>query len=217
MVDKDAVRRAYDDLAAIYAEQRADNGHGLEVLAQFLDSLSTPSVVLDAGCGQGTPVLPEVSTTATAVGVDFSREQLRLATEHAPDASLVQGDMTTLPFRSATFDAVVAYWSLIHVPMDDHQTVLEEFARVLRPGGRILVTEGTEEWIGENPDWLDSGVTMEWNIAGANATRDQLRNAGFAIVDRWGVPDSLESETSDSPEEDEDEHPWRFIAARLET
>lgn len=213
MVDKDTVRRSYDELADVHAAQRSEDGRGTEILLQFLDSLSGSAYVLDAGCGQGTPVLSQLSGATTALGVDFSREQLGLAADNAPDASLIQGDMTTLPFASSTFDAVVAYWSLIHVPMADHQTVIDEFARVLRPDGRVLLCEGTTEWIGENPDWLDSGVGMEWNIAGAKATQDQLRNTGFAIVDQWGTPSSLEA---DRKNEEEDEVPWTFFSAQLE-
>ncbi|MFC4439316.1 MULTISPECIES: class I SAM-dependent methyltransferase [Natrialbaceae] len=224
MVEKDAVRRSYDELAETYAAQRSENGRGTQILEGFLESLSDPSRVLDAGCGQGTPVLSRLSDSTRAFGVDFSREQLKLAAGNAPDAVLVQGDMTTLPFERSTFDAVVAYWSLIHVPMDDHQAVIDEFARVLRPGGRILLCEGTNRWAGENPDWLESGVKMEWNIAGAETTRDQLRNAGFEIVDEWGVPDepdedSADEEADDADEEvdeDADEHPWTFFSARLE-
>lgn len=213
MVEKDAVRRAYDELADIHAAQRTENGRGIEILTQFLDSLSDPTYVLDAGCGQGTPVLSQVTVSLPAVGVDFSREQLRLAADSVSDASLVQSDMTTLPFDDSTFDAVVAYWSLIHVPMDDHQTVIDEFARVIRPDGRILLCEGTNEWVGENPDWLDSGVKMEWNIAGAKTTRDQLQNAGFIVVDRWGIPSSLEA---DRNKEDDNDEPWTFFSAQLD-
>lgn len=215
MVEKDAVRRAYDELAETYATQRSENGRGEEILAQFLDSLSEPTRILDAGCGQGTPVLARIRTVATAVGVDFSREQLRLAQGSVPDVSLLQSDMTDLPFTDGIFDAVIAYWSLIHVPMEDHQTVIDEFARVLRPKGRLLVCEGTDEWAGENPDWLDSGVEMQWNIAGAKVTRDQLRNAGFTIVDRWGVPETLEEDEDDLGEEDDD-LPWTVFAAQLD-
>lgn len=210
MVERDDVRRAYDDLADAYAAERAEGDRGTEILEGFLDSLRDPARVLDAGCGGGTPVLARLSASTTAVGVDLSRGQLLLAAENAADARLVQGDMVTLPFGADSFDAAVAYWSLIHVPMEDHPTVLEEFARVLRPGGRLLLCEGTDEWAGRNPDWLGSGVGMAWNMAGAERTRDQLRSAGFAVVDSWRTPPSLEADRED------DGRPWTFLSARLE-
>ena len=234
MVEKDTVRRSYDELAETYAAHRSENGIGMVALGEFLDAVPESSRndssnslrILDAGCGQGTPVLSRLTETATAVGVDFSREQLRLAEENAPDAARLQGDMTDLPFDDDAFDAIVAYWSLIHIPMADHQAVLDEFARVLTPGGRALVCEGTNEWAGDNPDWLDSGVEMQWNIAGAEATREQLRTAGFEITDCWGGPETLEedeeSEAGDERDEDDsepadDDLPWTFFAARLDT
>ncbi|WP_158058460.1 class I SAM-dependent methyltransferase [Halorussus halophilus] len=222
MVEKDAVRRSYDELAETYAAYRSENGVGMDVLAEFLDSLAELESerdsysILDAGCGQGTPILRRLSEDATAVGIDFSSEQLRLATENAPDAALLQSDMTELPFEDDSFDAVVAYWSLIHVPIDDHQAVIDEFARVLRPGGRVLVCEGTNEWVGDNPDWLDSGVEMQWEIAGADETREQLETAGFEITDSWGVPETLEEDEDESSEaESEDDHPWTLFAGEL--
>jgi ubiquinone/menaquinone biosynthesis C-methylase UbiE len=199
MSDRDAVRRAYDEMAETYAAERSEDGRGMEILADFLDSLSDEPCVLDAGCGQGTPVLRRLAAAtdtdaANPVGLDFSAGQLRLASENVPDAPLVRGDMTALPFRDDAFDAVTAFHSLIHVPFGDHRTVLDEFARVLRPGGRVLLTEGCEEWSGENPDWLDSGVEMQWDIAGAAATKEQLTDAGFAVVGEWEVVDTLNDE-----------------------
>ncbi|XVH33665.1 class I SAM-dependent methyltransferase (plasmid) [Haloferacaceae archaeon DSL9] len=213
MVDKDGVRRSYDELAAVHAAQRNEDDYGTAILAEFLERLSDSALVLDAGCGQGAPVLSRFGAAARAVGLDFSREQLRLAADNAPKSDLTQGELTALPFTAAAFDAIVAYWSLIHVPMDDHQAVLDEFARALRPGGRVLLCEGTTRWIGENQDWLGSGVKMEWNIAGAKATRTHLRWAGFTIVDEWGSPSSLRA---DADEEDDDAVPWTFFAARLD-
>ncbi|WP_247003649.1 class I SAM-dependent methyltransferase [Halosolutus gelatinilyticus] len=219
MVEKDAVRRSYDELADVYAARRPENDRGTGILETFLGSCSArsePIRVLDAGCGQGTPVLSRVSDGARAVGLDFSRGQLRLAADAAPDAALVQGDMTALPFATGAFDAAVAYWSIIHIPMDDHQSVIDEFARVLRPDGRLLLCEGTNEWAGENPDWLDSGVEMQWNIAGADATREQLRSAGFTIVDRWGAPETLAADEDEADSDVDDDLPWTFFSARLD-
>jgi ubiquinone/menaquinone biosynthesis C-methylase UbiE len=207
MVDKDAVRRSYDDLAETYAAERAEDGRGIHILGQFLSSLPKAAHVLDAGCGQGTPVLRQLSELATAVGMDFSRTQLGLATENAPRASLIQGDMTNLPVKSSLIDAITAYHSLIHIPIEEHQLVIDEFARILRPGGRLLLSEGPDEWNGSNPNWLGSGTEMQWYIAGAEATREHLRAAGFTIVNEWG--------TDDTSTED-DEH-WVFFSAQLDT
>ncbi|MFP9062592.1 class I SAM-dependent methyltransferase [Natrialbaceae archaeon A-chndr2] len=221
MVSPERVRRAYDDLADVYAAQRSEGGPSLAILTEFIDGLDEPTVILDAGCGQGTPVLARLTESTTAVGLDFSREQLRLASQNAPESALAQADMTALPFEAGSFDAVVAYWSLIHVPNAAQPLMLEECARVLRPGGRLLVCDGTTDWAGENPDWLDSGVEMEWDIAGASTTRRQLEDAGFSITERWAISQDVESDgdekvSLDPDDPDEVDYPWTFLAATLE-
>lgn len=202
-----SVRHAYDVIAETYATQRSEGTLGVEVLDRFLDSLPENARLLDAGCGQGTPVLARSTDSITAVGMDFSRGQLQLAWEHVSDGVLVLGDMTTLPFRDETFEAVTAYHSMIHVPMDEHRTVIDEFARVLRPDGRLILSEGLTEWSGENPDWLDSGVEMRWNMAGPETTEEQLRTAGFSIWNEWTVGDELA---------DDDDAQKLFLLAQLD-
>ncbi len=205
MVEKDAVRRGYDGLAEAYAADRNEDGLGSEVLARFRDELPGSARVLDAGCGQGAPVLRELTAAAAATGIDISRAQLELAAESVPDTALAQGDMAALPFRDDAFDAVTAYHSLIHVPQGQHQGVIDEFARVLADDGRLLVSEGPAEWTGENPNWLDTGVEMQWHIAGAEETRRHLRNAGFVVERTWNTPDT--------PEKDDER--WVFFSARV--
>jgi ubiquinone/menaquinone biosynthesis C-methylase UbiE len=194
VVDKEVVREGYDELAPDYAEQREAVGDGVEALEAMLADLPADSRVLDAGCGQGTPVLERIETEATGVGADLSRGQLGLAAGNVPTAALAQTDMTRLPFTEGAFDAVTTYYSLVHIPEGDHQIVIDEFARVLRPGGRAIVIEGTNEWRGSNSDWLDSGTEMQWHIVGPDATREQLRNAGFEVREERVVGGSLEEE-----------------------
>jgi len=205
MVDKDAVRRGYDDAADAYAAARDDEGRDVDLLEEFLGQLPPTARLLDVGCGGGRPVLSRAGDTA-AVGVDISRTQLERAARTAPGVPLVQADMTSLPVRDGSFDAVTAYHSLIHVPIDDHRAVVEEFARVLRPGGRALLSEGPDEWHGTNPDWLESGVEMQWHIAGADATRGHLRDAGFEVLDERGTTHSF----------DGDDERWVYFDARLD-
>jgi len=210
MVEKETVRRAYDGIAETYAAHRSADPPELGLLGPFLDALPERPRVLDAGCGQGDPVLARLDRAASPVGVDFSREQLRLAA--AVSTPLVQGDLAALPFDAGAFDAVVAYYSLIHIPRDEHRTVVDEFARVLHPGGRLLLHEGTTAWEGTNPDWLDTGVEMQWHIAGAETTRDHLRDAGFTVVETHHVPETLEEESEDGDRD----LPWVFFVARLD-
>jgi SAM-dependent methyltransferase len=219
MSERDDVRRAYDALAETYAAQRSRDSIEMALLDRLLDSVPRDARVLDAGCGQGAPVLERIAESAAGVGLDFSREQLRLATENAPTAALVRGDMTRLPFRDDAFDGATAYYSLIHVPLDDHRTVVDELARVLRPGGRLIVSEGMEEWCGSNPDWLGSGVEMRWNVAGAERTRAQLDSAGFSVLDVRTVAENLpedgEDEDEEAAEDDGDDVRHPFFLAEL--
>jgi len=201
MKERNDIRQAYDKLAETYATGRSKNGRDIDILAEFLSALPERPQILDAGCGQGAPVLRRLNATATGYGLYFSREQLLLASENISEVPLLQGDITQLPLDHDVVDAIVAYHTLIHVPTDDQKAAIGEFSRVLRPGGQLLLSDGPVEWSGANPDWLDTGVEMQWDIAGVDATREHIQNAGFTIFDEWDV--------------DEGEH-WMFLAAQLD-
>ena len=202
---RDAVRRAYDEMAETYADQRADDPPELDLLGDLTARLDDGARVLDAGCGQGTPVAARLAERFDVTGLDFSRAQLALAARAVPDAGFVRGDMTALPFADDSFDAVCAFYSIIHVPTEEHPTVIREFARVLRPGGSLLLSAGGEAWEGANPDWLESGVEMRWSFPALDATLGQLSDAGFGVEDDRIVRDDLGDEGSAFP----------FVLARL--
>ncbi|WP_276252904.1 class I SAM-dependent methyltransferase [Halomontanus rarus] len=192
MDERQAVQTAYDEIADHFADVTADEPTSERAqsrpvpVKRFCEALEADDDVLAAGCGGGDAALEAAGETG--VGLDFSREQLARARANVP-AALVRGDMTALPFAADSFDAVAALYSLIHVPVDEHRTVLAEFARVLRPGGTLLVTEGGVEWTGTNPDWLDSGTEMRWSMAGPDATHEDLEVCGFDVRGVWNVPD----------------------------
>jgi len=205
MDEKKTVREGYDDLAETYARQRSPPEREVATVDRFFESLSTPARLLDAGCGQGGPVLSRRPDEIDAVGVDLSRGQLDYATQSVPEVALAQGDISRLPLKPDSVDAVTACHSLIHLPGEQHQRVIDEFARVLRPGGRVLLSEGTGRWEGSNPDWLGSGTEMAWTIVGAETTREQLRSAGFTIVEESTAGDELADEEAE----------WLFFTGEL--
>jgi SAM-dependent methyltransferase len=123
----------YDGLAAWYeaiARPSADfSRQGLVSLLGGGDGLC-----LDLGCGPGLYAGILGDTGRRVVGVDISRDQLRLAKAREVVAA---ADASHLPFRDRSFDDVACIW--VHGDLDDLPAVLAEVARVLRPGGRLLL------------------------------------------------------------------------------
>jgi SAM-dependent methyltransferase len=99
--------------------------------------------VLDAACGTGRYSLPLAEAGARVCGLDSSEEMLSHARGKATERGLAPdlriGDLHALPFEDESFDLVVSGLALCHIP--DLSPVMAEFARVLRPGGRLIVSD----------------------------------------------------------------------------
>ena len=103
--------------------------------------------VLDVAAGPGNVAVELVARGAVRVtALDLSYNMLAEgARRHPPGIDWVNGDAQNLPFEDDSFDAVTISFGLRNVP--DPQRALREFARVLRPGGRVVVCEFA------NPTW----------------------------------------------------------------
>lgn len=197
---RSTVRSGYDAMAATYDAERGGDPAANEGLVALRESLPDQPRVLDLGCGAGEGPL-QFLPDEHAVGLDFSGEQLRLARERV-DADLVTGEMTALPFRVDSFDAVTAFYSVIHLPVESHGDCYAEVAGVLRPGGEFLLSIG-DDWAGENDDWLDAGERMAWSFPPLSRTEELLGEAGFRVVDRFGARSEM------------DDADWPFLRCRL--
>jgi SAM-dependent methyltransferase len=149
----------YRDFAAdIYAEfRRAAFGQDVgqnswlrvDELERFAGQLQLgpSSRLLDVGCGSGGPALHLVRLTGCqVVGVELYDEAVASGNRGAHEAGLedqatfVQADAgQALPFEDGGFDAIVCIDAINHLP--DRAGVLVDWARLLRPGGRLLFTD----------------------------------------------------------------------------
>jgi len=123
----------------IYADKEADAGHEGPALAALL-ALPAGSRVLDLPCGWGR-LHPHLAARGLAVvGGDLSPLNLRRHAEEHP-APLARLDLRALPFRTACADGVLcAFTSWGYFATEaENLTQLREFARVLRPGGALLL------------------------------------------------------------------------------
>ncbi|RLM50115.1 class I SAM-dependent methyltransferase [Halorubrum sp. Atlit-28R] len=199
-MDRNEVRRAWDAVAETYAARRDPDGSDAALIDDLCDALaSDPRVatdgddplVLDVGCGDGARTLANLPPGS--VGLDVSRRGLDLAGETVPDARLVHGEMSALPFAADRFDAITAYHAVFHVERERHPTVYDEFARVLRPGGRLLATLPSGRFETVRRGWM--GGEMFFSAPGRERTLDQLRAAGFADIETRTATDPLGSST----------------------
>jgi SAM-dependent methyltransferase len=177
------VRDGYDAIAANYLADRPLEAPDVDLLPELVARLTPSSRVLDAGCGAGVPVTKWlVDSGLEAFGLDVSRNQLGLAQALVIGAALTQADFVDLPFRDDSFQAVVSYYAIIHVPREQHRQVFEEFHRVTQRGGVALLCLGVND-IPEDHDpgsWL--GVPMFWSHFDARTNLEMLEHAGFQVL-----------------------------------
>ena len=101
-----------------------------------LADVRTGDRALDLAAGTCDIAFAIASRGAVVVASDITHRMLQLASAKSTAASLVTGDMGSLPFRSCSFDLVTTGYGLRNVP--ELTTAIDEIARVLRPGGRLL-------------------------------------------------------------------------------
>ena len=99
-------------------------------------------VVLDVACGSGNATIPAAKTGAKTTGLDITPELLEAGKKAAAEAGVeiewIVGDAQDLPFDDASFDVVTSVFGCMFAP--DHRRTAEELVRVLKPGGRMVVT-----------------------------------------------------------------------------
>jgi demethylmenaquinone methyltransferase / 2-methoxy-6-polyprenyl-1,4-benzoquinol methylase len=98
--------------------------------------------ILDLAAGTGTSSVPFAEAGAFVVPTDFSLGMLQVGKERQPHLSFVAGDALALPFADGAFDAATISFGLRNLA--DRHAGLRELARVVRPGGRLVVCEFSE-------------------------------------------------------------------------
>ena len=138
--------------------------------------------VADVGCGPGYVTGYLHDAGVDAFGIDLSPEMIAIARRDYPGLRFEVGTMTDLDLADDSLVGLVAFWSVIHVPDYAIPGVFEQFRRVLRPQGLLLVgfhvgdeTRHTSEGYTGRPVNVDSHRRRPSTMTG------WLRDAGFTI------------------------------------
>lgn len=138
-------RESYEQIATSYNRVRTK---AWKECVDFIQSFNPGSLVLDVGCGSGRHTLASVLQDQETIGVDFSKNMLRMANKKLKSASishrifhLVLADVSRLPFRNCVFSYVLYIATLHTLPSPSLRVEsLKEINRVLKAGGKCLIS-----------------------------------------------------------------------------
>jgi len=183
---KDEVRRIYSKLSHIYdfwgslTEQKATNR------ALQLAHIRNGESILEVAVGTGRVFEQIVSLNKNGhnEGIDLSPEMLARAEKRLRKSysnySLKEADAYALPFANETFDLIISNYMFDLLPEQDFSHVLREFRRVLKSGGRVVITSMTigEKWYNRIWDWLARSTDI---LAGCRpiSLKEDMKQAGF--------------------------------------
>jgi len=135
--------QGYDAWAETYDEPNDLVDMEQPVVREILDGLPA-GMALDAACGTGRHAAYLASLGHTVIGVDISSAMLAVATAKVPGGDFRVGDLHQLPVPDQHVDLVVCALALTHVAR--LAPVLAEFARVLRPGGHLVISDSRMDY-----------------------------------------------------------------------
>lgn len=180
---KEINEQAYDHIADWYLQWAESQQSPRERYTdKVLKNAPKSPHVLEIGCGAGVPITRMLlDRGARVVANDISTKQIEMAKVRCPEATLIAGDMAALGFEPASFDGVVSFYAVFHLPRAEQKNLLAKIHTWLKPGGMFalnLATVDEEEIHGEM-----MGHGMFWSSFDVEGNKAMMTEAGFEVVE----------------------------------
>jgi len=188
------VKDAYNKIGPSYQATRRVDSQDVLNLHILTDRLEKGASVLDAGCGSGHPVTQILAKNFQVTGLDFSLQQIRFANGELSNARFVCADLANIPFRDSTFDAIVSFYALIHIPREEHREVIQSFHRILKPKGQAFICMGAGDLPTDTAEYL--GHKMYWSHYDKKTNLEILEQSHFAVLWSDIVVDPIDSKAA---------------------
>jgi SAM-dependent methyltransferase len=181
-------RSSYDTDASGYAEKVRGLLGGkpylrasLALFAELIHGAGGGSVA-DVGCGPGYVTRYLHDAGVDVFGIDLSPEMIAIARRDYPDLRFEVATMTDLDLADDSVAGIVAFWSVIHVPDEAIPGVFQQFRRVLRPPGLLLVGFHVgDETRHTSVGYTGRPINVDSYHRGPSKMTGWLRDAGFTI------------------------------------
>jgi ubiquinone/menaquinone biosynthesis C-methylase UbiE len=179
-------REAYNLVAfkyhVLFHNEMQEKEYDRKFLDEFSNRFNKDSVILDTGCGPSGHIGRYIFDKGIKViGIDISDKCVELAQKKNPLIKFFRQDMTELEFENNVFDGIISYYSVIDTPKKYVHKIFNEFQRVLKPSGYLLVVvkAGTNE--GYINQLLGIKTTLYFTLFSKKEITNYFEQAGFSL------------------------------------
>jgi ubiquinone/menaquinone biosynthesis C-methylase UbiE len=179
------IRKSYDRVADEYARRmfsELDNKPlDRELLTRLAAAVNGKGEICDIGCGPGHIARYLRDHGADVFGLDLSPGMLDAARRLSPEIPFRQGDMLALDLPDASLAGISAFYAIVHLSPGAVPQAFREMARVLKPGGLLLLSFHIGEETVHRDEWLEQPVTLDFRFFSPLAIQSDLEAAGLMI------------------------------------
>ena len=189
--EKSEIEASYDRVVKRYVDEFLDELQrkplDRELLDQFAETVRGQDKICEIGCGPGQIARYLQDRGVSMCGVDLSQEMVKCASRLNPEISFQRGDMRALEIPDASLAGIVCFYTIIHLKRKDVPHALSEMLRVLKPGGRLLLSFHGGDGELHRDQWYDMPVSIDISLFESEEMAGYLETVGFEverIVDR---------------------------------
>ena len=164
------IGRQYDKIATWWNEYHIDSDYGVAQVEKAMAMSSLSGKALDVGCGSGGRFIRRLRESGFNVtGLDASANMIKLAQTNHPDCRFFVANIQSWD-TDETFDFILAWDCLFHLPLDMQEPVLSKLCHMLAQGGTMIYTFGdaigthTDKWRGQDFHYSSIGIAQNINI-----------------------------------------------------
>lgn len=169
----------YDKIAQWWNDRHFDSSYGVEQFEKAVGFARESGAALDVGCGVGGRFVRILQSKGYKItGLDVSKEMIRLASLNHPQEDFIHQDICSWE-TSKTFDLIVAWDSIFHLPLNMQKPVVTKLCQFLADDGVLIYTfgdgsgGGTSEWRGD---------TFYYSTIGINENIQTLLDNGLSLM-----------------------------------
>lgn len=182
---QDAIQKSYDRVADEYARhifsELEHKPLDRQLLTRFASEVKGHGEVCDMGCGPGHIARYLRDAGAKVFGLDLSLGMLEEARRLNPDIPFRQGNMLALDLPDASLAGITAFYAVVNLPRESLPQVFREMARVLQPGGLLLLGFHIGDETLHRDDWWERPINMDFHFLNPQNIQRDLEAAGLAV------------------------------------